>query len=87
MPHTLATALDALYLSLRLALPVLAVAWSVAGLVSFLQSLTKLSDPALNAIPRALAVAMTLSLSGGWMAHELTAFAERVLRALPGLTR
>lgn len=85
MTSALALALDALYLGLRLSLPALAVAWSVAALLSFLQGLTKLSEPALNAIPRALSVLVALSLSGGWMAHELSTFTGQLLRKLPEL--
>ena len=87
MPSALSAALDALYLALRLSLPVLAVAFVVAGVFGFLQSLTKLGEPALNAIPRALAVAVTLSLAGSWMAGQLVGFTRHLLRALPELVR
>jgi flagellar biosynthetic protein FliQ len=80
-------ALDALYLALRLSLPALAVAFLVALSVGFLQSLTQLREPALNAIPRLLGVGLVLALSAGLWASELTSFAARVYRALPELVR
>jgi flagellar biosynthetic protein FliQ len=83
----LALSLDALYLALLVSLPALAVAWTLSGTLAFLQSLTKLSEPALTAIPRALAVALSLGLSGVWMAGELTGFTKRLLEALPDLVR
>jgi flagellar biosynthetic protein FliQ len=85
MSAALALTLDALYLALLLALPVLAVAWTVSGGVAFVQSLTKLQEPALNAIPRVLAVALALALSGSWASGQLVSFAARVLKALPEL--
>ncbi len=85
MPTALDSALSALHLALRLALPALAVAWAVSALLAFVQSLTKLGEPALNAIPRALSVLVALSLSGAWMARELAGFASQILRALPTL--
>ena len=87
MSAALALTLDALYLALLLALPALAVAWTVSGGLAFVQSLTKLQEPALNAIPRVLAVALALALWGSWAGSELVSFAERVLRALPELVR
>ena len=87
MSAALALALDALYLALLMALPALLVAWMVSGGVAFLQSLTKQQEPALNAIPRALAVALTLAASASWLSVELTGFTQRVLKALPELVR
>jgi flagellar biosynthetic protein FliQ len=80
-------ALDALYLALRLSLPVLGAAFVVALALAFLQLLTQLREPALNAIPRLLGVALVLSLSAGVWASELSGFAARLYRALPELVR
>ena len=80
-------ALDALYLALRLSLPALAVAFLVALSIGFLQALTQLREPALNAIPRLLGVGLVLALSAGLWASELTGFAARLYRALPELVR
>jgi flagellar biosynthetic protein FliQ len=81
----IALATEALYLALRLSLPALGVAFSLALLLGFLQSATKLGEPALVAIPRALAVGLCLAFSGAWLARELLAFTARVLSALPDL--
>jgi flagellar biosynthesis protein FliQ len=80
-------ALDALYLVLRLSLPALAVAFLVALAIGFLQALTQLREPALNAIPRLLGVGLVLALSASLWASELTGFAGRLYRALPELVR
>ena len=85
MPDALRLALDALYLALVLSLPALVAGWAVAGLLSFLQSVTKLGEPALAAIPRAVSVLVAIALSATWMAGELGRFTEQLLRALPDL--
>jgi flagellar biosynthesis protein FliQ len=87
LTEPLPLALDALYLTLRLSLPALAVAFLVSLAIGFLQSLTQLREPALNAIPRLLSVGLVLALSGALWASELTGFAQRLYRALPELVR
>jgi flagellar biosynthesis protein FliQ len=78
-------ALDAMYLALRLALPLLGVAFVVALAIAGLQLLTQLREPLLNAVPRLVVVALVLALSFGAMANELGGFAARLYRALPTL--
>lgn len=85
VPHAASALVDALYLALWVSLPVLCTAFVVSGLAGALQAFAKLNEPALNAIPRSLAVGLSLALSGAWMADELQAFAGRLLGALPSL--
>lgn len=80
-------ALEALYLVLRLSLPALGVAFLLALLIGFVQSLTQLREPALNAIPRLLGVSLVLLLSAGVLGGQLLGFASRVYRALPELVQ
>jgi type III secretory pathway component EscS len=80
-------ALDALYLALRLSLPLLGVAFFVALLVGFVQTLTQLREPALNAIPRLVSVALVLALSAGALGSQLLGFASRLYRTLPELVQ
>ncbi len=81
------TLTEALHLALWLSLPALGVAFVVSFLVGLVQAFTQLSEPALNAIPRALAVLFTLGIAGVWMGHELSVFTGKLLRALPELVR
>lgn len=81
----LAIALDALYLALRLTLPLLGVAFVVAALVGLVQALTQLREPVLNGIARMLSVGLVLALSFGALSGELVAFTGRLYRALPTL--
>lgn len=81
------TLTEGLYLALWVPLPVVGCAFVVALLLGLVQSFTQLTEPTLNAIPRALAVFLTLGLAGVWMGHELTAFTGKLLAALPDLVR
>lgn len=80
-----ALALDAMYVALRLALPLLGVAFVVGLTMALIQLLTQLREPVLSALPRLLAVGLVLALSFGAMSSELHGFAERLYRALPAL--
>jgi flagellar biosynthetic protein FliQ len=80
-----ATLTEALFLALRLSLPVLGVAFAVALVMGLSQSFTQLNEPALSAVPRAVCVGIVLVLSGGWMAAELSSFAGRLFAELPKL--
>lgn len=80
-----AVALDAMYLALRLALPLLGAAFVVALVVGVLQLMTQLREPVLGALPRLLGVGLVLVLSFGALSRELLGFTERLYRALPDL--
>ena len=85
MNEAFAQALAALELTLRLALPVVGVALGVALAIGLLQALEQLSEPALNALPRAIVTLLVLASVGPWIAGELVAYARALFRALPDL--
>jgi flagellar biosynthesis protein FliQ len=87
MNEALAQTLAGVELSLRLSLPLLGAAFLVALLGALGSAWTRLSEPALATLPRALVVLLVLSSSGGFMAHELVAYAHGLFRALPELAR
>ncbi len=74
--------LQALQLALWLAAPAL-LASLLAGLFSaVLQAATQVQDPALSFVPRLLAVAAALLLSGAWMLARLVAFTTALFAEL-----
>jgi flagellar biosynthesis protein FliQ len=78
-----ALAREALLLALLLSLPAVAASLLVGLVVSFLQAVTQIQDPALSFVPRVLAVAAALVVSGGWIGSELLRLAGRVFGHLP----
>ncbi len=87
MNEAFAQALAAFELALRLSLPALGAAFAVASGIALLQAWSRLAEPALNAIPRALLTLLVLGSAGGWMARELLVYSRGLFRALPELVR
>lgn len=85
MDQALSRALEALSLALRLSLPACGAAFAVALAIALVQGVTRLHEPALNALPRALATLLILGVAGGFMARELVAFSHGLFQALPEL--
>jgi flagellar biosynthetic protein FliQ len=87
MNEAFAQTLAAFELTLRLALPILGAAFAVACAIALLQALFRLTEPALNAIPRALITLLVLGAIGPWLSGQLVAYTLRLFRALPELVR
>ncbi len=86
MDATLSTlTLQALELSLVLALPALLSALAAGVVMGMLQSATQIQDPALSFVPRLIAVGCSLGVTGAAMSERLAAFANTVLAELPKL--
>jgi flagellar biosynthetic protein FliQ len=69
---------EALFLSVAVTLPVVAVAALVGLLVAVLQAATQIQDITIAHLPRFLSVAVVLAVLGPWMGHQIAAFAVRI---------
>ncbi len=78
---------QALMISAKLALPILAVALVIGTIISLLQAVTQVQEMTLTFVPKVLAIAAVLMLSGGWMLNQLAEFTRRLYEAAPGLLR
>jgi flagellar biosynthesis protein FliQ len=87
MNEAFAQTLAALELTLRLALPVVGAAFVAATAIALLQALLRLSEPALNALPRALVTLLVLSAVAPWASGEVVTYTRQLFRALPELVR
>ena len=70
---------EALLLSVVVVLPVLAVAALVTLITSVLQSATQAQDATLGHLPRLVAVALVVGLTGPWIGGQILAFTQKVL--------
>lgn len=87
MNEALAQTLAALELAVRLSLPWLGASFLVA-LVGALAALwTRMAEPALGALPRAIVTLLVLGSTGGYVATELVRYAASLFHALPELAR
>lgn len=87
MNQASAEMLTALELAVRLSLPVLAAAFAAALVLALLSALSRLTEPALLGIPRALVTLLMVGATGSWAGGELLAYTVRLLRSLPDLVR
>lgn len=80
-------ALAALLVGAKLSAPVLLSALVVGFVVSLLQSVTQMQDPALAFVPKLVAVAVCLVLFGSWMIATITGFTTELYERIPDLVR
>jgi len=87
MDQAFARMLAALELAVRLSLPVLGAAFAIGLVMAIVQAWSRVGEPALSAIPRALVTLVVLGGTGAWVGRELLAYTVGVFRALPELVR
>ena len=76
---------QALMISAKLAMPILLVSLVVGTIISLLQAVTQVQEMTLTFVPKVVAIAVVLMISGGWMLNELADFTRRLYEAAPGL--
>ncbi len=70
----------------KLAAPVLITALVVGFAISLFQSVTQIQEPTLAFVPKAVAVAVVLLISGHWMISEMVDFTNALFEKIPALT-
>lgn len=69
----------------ELAAPILVASMLVGLMVSLFQSVTQLQEFTLTFVPKLLAVAVVLLVSGHWMISRIVAFTDAAFQMLPKL--
>jgi len=77
--------LQSLVIAGKLAAPILITALVVGFAISLMQSITQIQEVTLSFVPKAVAVALALWVSGHWMIAELVTFTEQLFEKLPSL--
>ena len=78
-------AMQGILISAKLAAPVLVTALVVGFAISFLQSITQIQEVTLSFVPKAIAVAIALIVSGNWMISEMVSFTNALFEKIPSL--
>jgi len=78
-------ALEGVLITAKLAAPLLLTALAVGFGISLLQSITQIQEVTLSFVPKALAVAAALVVSGNWMISEAVAFTNTMFERIPDL--
>jgi flagellar biosynthetic protein FliQ len=78
-------ALQTMLLAAKVAAPVLLTALLVGFLISLFQAATQIQEQTLSFVPKMIAVAIALLVSGNWVLSELVSFTQSLFHMLPSL--
>ena len=78
-------AVQALWVSAKLAAPVLITSLVVGFAISVLQSITQIQEVTLSFVPKAAAVGLVLLVTGHWMITEMVSFTHAMFDMIPKL--
>jgi len=85
-PETVVTVgRHALEVTLLLAAPLLLTALAVGLIVGIFQAATQINEMTLSFIPKLLAMAAMLALTGPWMLRSLVEYTRNLIESIPSL--
>lgn len=76
---------QALWMTVLISAPLLAVALAVGLAVGILQAATSINEMTLSFIPKVAALAITLAIVGGWQIGVLVDYTREIFQRIPGL--
>ena len=76
---------QALEMTLMLAAPLLLTALAVGLIVGIFQAATQINEMTLSVIPKLLAMAAVLALTGPWMLRTLVEYTRGLIESIPGM--
>jgi flagellar biosynthetic protein FliQ len=76
---------DAMSVSLKLALPVLLVALVVGLAVSIFQAVTQIQEQTLTFIPKVVAMAVVVVVAGPWMLGQIVSYTQNLYESIPSM--
>jgi flagellar biosynthetic protein FliQ len=85
-PETVVTiGRQALEMTLMLSAPLLITALAVGLIVGIFQAATQINEMTLSFIPKLLAMAAILALTGPWMIRQLVEYTRGLIESIPGM--
>lgn len=81
----LGIALSTMIIAAKLCAPILVTSLVVGFAVSLFQSVTQIQEVTLSFVPKVVAVAIVLLITGNWMLHELVTFTTGLYEKIPML--
>ena len=85
-PETVVTVgRNALEMTLMLAAPLLLTALAVGLIVGIFQAATQINEMTLSFIPKLLAMAAVLALTGPWMLRTLVEYTRNLIESIPSM--
>ena len=77
--------MDALWLAVLLAAPLLLSALAVGLIIGIFQAATQIQEMTLSFIPKLIALVVALFLAGPWMLQDAVTFTQRLYMDIPGM--
>ena len=78
-------AVETMTVGAKVAAPVLLTALLVGFLISLFQAATQIQEQTLSFVPKMVAVAIALLVTGNWVLSELVSFTDHLFESLPRL--
>lgn len=78
-------AVQTMLLAAKVAAPMLLTALLVGFLISLFQAATQIQEPTLSFVPKMIAVAVALLVTGNWTLSQLVSFTHDLFAMLPHL--
>ena len=78
-------ALQTMILAAKVSAPILLTALLVGFAISLFQAATQIQEQTLSFVPKMIAVAIALLVTGNWVLGELTTFTHHLFEMLPSL--
>lgn len=73
----------AMWTAAKVGAPILLTAMGVGILIGLFQSVTQIQEQSLSFVPKFVAVALVIVVSGNWMMQELISFTRDVILRIP----
>ena len=78
-------AIKTMMVGAKVAAPILLTALLVGFLISLFQAATQIQEATLSFVPKMIAVAIALLVTGNWVLSEMVSFTQSLFDALPRL--
>jgi flagellar biosynthetic protein FliQ len=76
---------DAMSVSLKIAMPMLLVALIVGLAVSIFQAVTQIQEQTLTFIPKVAGIAVVIVVAGPWMLGQIVSYTQNLYESIPSL--
>jgi flagellar biosynthesis protein FliQ len=80
-----AIATQTMLVGAKCAAPILLTALLVGFMISLFQAATQIQEPTLSFVPKMIAVAIALLVTGNWVLNTLVSFTNQLFESLPRL--
>jgi flagellar biosynthetic protein FliQ len=77
---------EALYIVIKLSLPILAVALIVGVAISLLQAVTQIQEMTLTFVPKIIAVFVCIALAAPWLVETMVDYTRQLFISIPNIT-